>query len=49
MFIPEECTVLVVGAGPAGSYAASALAREGISVVLLEGDVSPRCVLVTLI
>lgn len=44
MSIPEECTVLVVGGGPAGSYAASALAREGISVVLLEADVFPRCV-----
>ncbi|MCJ1246514.1 hypothetical protein MMC30_003722 [Trapelia coarctata] len=42
MSIPEECTVLVVGGGPAGSYAASALAREGISVVLLEADVFPR-------
>ncbi|KAI0842124.1 hypothetical protein F5Y06DRAFT_306973 [Hypoxylon sp. FL0890] len=36
--IPEKCTVLVVGGGPAGSYAAAALAREGIDVVLLEAD-----------
>jgi flavine halogenase len=42
MSIPEKCEVLVVGGGPAGSYAASALAREGISVVLLEADIFPR-------
>ncbi|KAL7941562.1 hypothetical protein V8C42DRAFT_334931 [Trichoderma barbatum] len=40
--IPERCTVLVVGGGPAGSYAASALAREGIEVVLLEAEKFPR-------
>jgi len=40
--VPEQCTVLVVGGGPAGSYASSALAREGISVVLLEADNFPR-------
>lgn len=43
MSIPEECTVLVVGGGPAGSYAAAALAREGVSTVLLEAEVFPRC------
>jgi FAD binding domain len=42
MSIPEECTVLVVGGGPAGSYSAAALAREGINTVLLEADVFPR-------
>ncbi|KAL4909005.1 hypothetical protein BDW74DRAFT_187432 [Aspergillus multicolor] len=42
MSIPEECTVLVVGGGPAGSYAASVLAREGIDTVLLEAEVFPR-------
>ncbi|RDW81828.1 aromatic-ring hydroxylase-like protein [Coleophoma cylindrospora] len=42
MSIPEKCTVLVVGGGPGGSYAASALAREGINTVLLESDVHPR-------
>jgi flavin-dependent dehydrogenase len=42
MSIPGKCEVLVVGGGPAGSYAASALAREGISVVLLEADIFPR-------
>lgn len=42
MSIPEQTTVLVVGGGPAGSYAASALAREGIDTVVLEGDKFPR-------
>ncbi|KAH8588733.1 hypothetical protein B0O99DRAFT_524430 [Bisporella sp. PMI_857] len=42
MSIPEKCEVLVVGGGPAGSYAAAALAREGIDVVLLEADIFPR-------
>ncbi|KAL8830192.1 MAG: hypothetical protein Q9170_005838 [Blastenia crenularia] len=36
MSVPQECTVLVIGGGPGGSYAASALAREGIDTVLLE-------------
>ncbi|EJC99764.1 FAD/NAD-binding domain-containing protein [Fomitiporia mediterranea MF3/22] len=40
--IPGTCTVLVVGGGPAGSFAAAALAREGIDVVLLEADNFPR-------
>ncbi|KAL5050846.1 hypothetical protein BDW71DRAFT_203563 [Aspergillus fruticulosus] len=30
MDIPNECTVLIVGGGPGGSYTASVLAREGI-------------------
>ncbi|KAK2836992.1 hypothetical protein FQN49_006518, partial [Arthroderma sp. PD_2] len=42
MSIPETCTALVVGGGPAGSYAASTLVREGVDVVLLEADVFPR-------
>lgn len=40
--IPEECTVLVIGGGPAGSYTASVLAREGIDTVLLEAEAFPR-------
>ncbi|ROV88111.1 hypothetical protein VSDG_09379 [Cytospora chrysosperma] len=40
--VPDKCTVLVIGGGPAGSYASSALAREGIDVVLLEADKFPR-------
>ena len=43
MSIPEESTVLVIGGGPAGAYAACALAREGVSTVLLESDIFPRC------
>jgi flavine halogenase len=42
MAIPEKCTVLVVGGGPGGSYAASALAREGLDCVVLEADTMPR-------
>lgn len=42
MSIPGSCTVLVVGGGPGGSYAASALAREGVDVVVLEADHFPR-------
>jgi NADPH-dependent 2,4-dienoyl-CoA reductase/sulfur reductase-like enzyme len=42
MAIPERTKVLIIGGGPAGSYAASALAREGIEAVVLEGDKFPR-------
>ncbi|EUC41200.1 hypothetical protein COCMIDRAFT_106799 [Bipolaris oryzae ATCC 44560] len=42
MSIPEKTDVLVIGGGPAGSYAASVLAREGVDVVLLESDKFPR-------
>ncbi|KAL8935138.1 MAG: hypothetical protein Q9211_004858 [Gyalolechia sp. 1 TL-2023] len=40
--VPQKCVVLVIGGGPAGSYASSALAREGIDVVLLEAEKFPR-------
>ncbi|KAK3324861.1 hypothetical protein B0H66DRAFT_470293 [Apodospora peruviana] len=42
MDIPEKCTVLVVGGGPAGAYAACVLAREGIDTVVIEADHMPR-------
>jgi flavin-dependent dehydrogenase len=38
MCVLDSCTVLVVGGGPAGSFAASALAREDVDVVLLDVD-----------
>ncbi|KAJ3717555.1 hypothetical protein FB446DRAFT_211651 [Lentinula raphanica] len=40
--IPVKATVLVVGGGPAGSYAASVLARRQIDVVVLEASRFPR-------
>ncbi|KAJ2916304.1 hypothetical protein MD484_g4125, partial [Candolleomyces efflorescens] len=39
---PQYAQVLVVGGGPAGAYAAAALAREGIDVTLLEASKFPR-------
>ncbi|KAF7315201.1 hypothetical protein MIND_00034500 [Mycena indigotica] len=39
---PKTARVLIVGGGPAGSYAASVLAREGISVTVFESDKFPR-------
>src|SRR5258708_28561788 len=38
---PFDCDVLVVGGGPAGSTAASWLARAGRRVILLERDQFP--------
>ncbi|KAK0207565.1 putative halogenase [Armillaria fumosa] len=40
--VPSSANILVIGGGPAGSYAATVLAREGFEVVLLEKDVFPR-------
>ncbi|KAJ8495367.1 hypothetical protein ONZ45_g12901 [Pleurotus djamor] len=40
--IPKRTTVLVIGGGPAGSYASTLLAREGLDVVLLEALKHPR-------
>jgi flavine halogenase len=42
--VPQSTTVLVAGGGPGGSYAAAALAREGIDVVVLEAEKFPRYV-----
>ncbi|KAG2136715.1 putative halogenase [Suillus clintonianus] len=40
--LPSSTQILVVGGGPAGSYAAAALAREGFEVTLLEAVKFPR-------
>jgi NADPH-dependent 2,4-dienoyl-CoA reductase/sulfur reductase-like enzyme len=43
--LPKKAQILVLGGGPAGSYAASMLALEGFDVVLLEAAKFPRQVL----
>jgi geranylgeranyl reductase family protein len=40
--LPERCNVLVVGAGPAGSAAATLLARAGLDVVMVDQRSFPR-------
>ena len=40
--LPHSCSVLVIGAGPAGSAAATTLARGGLDVVLVDQHVFPR-------
>ncbi|TFY67299.1 hypothetical protein EVG20_g3988 [Dentipellis fragilis] len=39
---PSHAQILVIGGGPSGSYAASALAREGYDVVVFEAATFPR-------
>ncbi|KAK0205472.1 hypothetical protein DFS33DRAFT_1383378 [Desarmillaria ectypa] len=40
--LPSHVQILVIGGGPAGSYCASILAREGFSVVVFEATKFPR-------
>ena len=40
--LPPACDVLVIGAGPAGSAAATTLARGGLDVVLVDQHAFPR-------
>ncbi len=40
--IPNQCEVLVIGGGPAGSSVAALLAKQGVDVVLLEKALHPR-------
>ncbi|KAJ7508837.1 putative halogenase [Mycena galericulata] len=40
--VPTSTEILIIGGGPAGAYAASALTREGFNVTLLEKEHFPR-------
>jgi flavine halogenase len=40
--LPSHATVLVIGGGPAGSFASALLAQEGIDVVCCEAALFPR-------
>ena len=40
--LPETCDVAIIGGGPAGSTAATLLARRGLSVCVLEKERFPR-------
>ncbi len=42
MNIPKRCDVVVVGGGPAGSTAATALSQKGYDVVVFEKEKHPR-------
>ncbi|KAF9064539.1 hypothetical protein BDP27DRAFT_1333396 [Rhodocollybia butyracea] len=42
MSVPTKTTVLIIGGGPGGSYAASVLARRKVDTVVLEADKFPR-------
>jgi monoamine oxidase len=46
---PQHIDILVIGGGPAGTYAASVLAREGLEVAVLEAAQFPRSVLYRLV
>ncbi|KAK6984780.1 hypothetical protein R3P38DRAFT_3102852 [Favolaschia claudopus] len=39
---PSSTQILVIGGGPAGSYSAAVLAREGFQVTVFEKDIFPR-------
>lgn len=41
-FLPTQCDVLIIGAGPAGSAAAITLAKAGVDVVLIDQHAFPR-------
>lgn len=42
MNVPQQCDVVVIGGGPAGSVVATLLSRQGYDVVLLEKAKHPR-------